>query len=106
MHTPGPWTTHKMPGHTAVAANTLIARVFSTAFGDLENERDNATLMAAALDLLDAAKAKLADCRENGDCSDPALMPDEYCSDECVALAEAVAKAEPHPPTAPEKKKA
>lgn len=46
--TPGPWTTHKMEGHTAVAANTLIARVFSTAFKDLENERVNAHLISAA----------------------------------------------------------
>ena len=44
--------------------------------------------------LLRAAKAKLADCRENGDCSDAALIEREYCSDECSALALAVAKAE------------
>lgn len=50
-HTPGPWTTEKMDGHTAVAANTLIARVFSTAFKDLENEEANAKLISAAPDM-------------------------------------------------------
>lgn len=33
-----------------------------------------------------AAKAKLADCRARGDCSDAALLPGEFCSNECVAL--------------------
>lgn len=52
-HTPGPWN-HiiKMDGFTAVAANALIARVFSVAFRDLENEKANAHLIAAAPDLL------------------------------------------------------
>lgn len=60
-HTPGPWNQMvKMNGFTAVGANTLIARVFSTAFQDLENERANAHLIAAAPDLLEAVKDALA----------------------------------------------
>jgi hypothetical protein len=60
-------------------------------------ERADADLYAAAPDLLAAGKAKLADCDE---CKrlillkDAALMPGEYCSDECLALAAAIAKAE------------
>jgi hypothetical protein len=50
-----------------------------------------ALLIAAAPQLLEAAKAKLANCEE---CEDAALMPGEYCSDECIALADAIAKAE------------
>jgi hypothetical protein len=51
-HTPGPWDQIvKMDGFTAVGANTLIARVFSTAFKDLENEKANARLIAAAPDM-------------------------------------------------------
>jgi hypothetical protein len=56
-HTPGPWTNHgriTQPGlpHSAVAAETLIARVYSKYFGDTEQEIANANLIAAAPDLL------------------------------------------------------
>lgn len=56
-HTPGPWTNHgriTQPGlpHSAVAAETLIARVYSKHFGDTEQEIANANLIAAAPDLL------------------------------------------------------
>ena len=44
--------------------------------------------------LREAIERKLADCREHGDCSDAALMPGEYCSNECVALASALAQAD------------
>lgn len=62
-HTPGPWTNHGRgrlsPGfpHSAVAAKTLIARVYSEAFGDPEQEAANANLIAAAPDLLEALEA-------------------------------------------------
>jgi hypothetical protein len=57
QHTPGPWTNHgriAQPGlpHSAVAAKTLIARVYSEAFGDSAQETANANLIAAAPDLL------------------------------------------------------
>ena len=57
-HTPGPWKPmgrmdHGMLPHTAVAAKTLIARVYSEAFGDIENETANARVIAAAPSMLD-----------------------------------------------------
>lgn len=55
----------------------------------------NARLIDAAPDLLDAAKKKLADCLVNGECS--GVQSDEYCSDECIALARAVQKADGMP---------
>jgi hypothetical protein len=56
-HTPGPWVNRgriDKPGfpHSAVAAKTLLARVYSEAFGDSEQETANANLIAAAPDLL------------------------------------------------------
>ena len=47
----------------------------------------NARLIAAAPRMYEALKTKLKWCREHGDCADAALMADEYCSDECVAMA-------------------
>ena len=58
---------------------------------------DNGRLFAAAPELLESAKRKLADCRESGPCSDAALRADEYCSDECADLSRAVEKAEGRP---------
>ncbi len=55
---------------------------------DLFSEID--ILRAERNALLEAAIAKLRDCRESGDCADAALMPGECCSDECAALAIAV----------------
>lgn len=68
-HTPGPWkamgrTGHGMLPHTAVAAKTLIARVYSEAFGDIENETANARLVAAAPDLLQALLALIPDAAD------------------------------------------
>jgi hypothetical protein len=59
-YTPGPWINHgriTQPGlpHSAVAAKTLIARVYSEAFGDEAQEVANARLIAAAPELLDFA---------------------------------------------------
>ncbi|WP_242460813.1 hypothetical protein [Burkholderia cenocepacia] len=58
-HTPGPWTNHGRitgPGlpHSAVVAETLIARVFSKYFGGVEQEVANANLIAAAPDMATA----------------------------------------------------
>ncbi|MFK4444668.1 hypothetical protein ABH944_004828 [Caballeronia udeis] len=63
-HTAGPWTNHgRIPQaglpHSAVAAKTLIARVYSEAFGDSEQEAANACLIAAAPDLLEALQKLL-----------------------------------------------
>ena len=59
QHTPGPWSNkgrNQVPGlpHSAVVATTLIARVYSTHFGDDAQEEANADLIAAAPDLLAA----------------------------------------------------
>jgi hypothetical protein len=58
-HTPGPWLNYGRVSTTgllysAVAAKTLIAKVYSESYGDQEQERANARLIAAAPDLLDA----------------------------------------------------
>lgn len=63
--TPGPWVNHgriTQPGlpHSAVAADTLIARVYSKHFGDTEQEIANANLIAAAPDLAESLRAVLA----------------------------------------------
>ena len=61
-HTPGPWKNHgRQPGApglpcSAVAADTLLARVYSRAFGDTAQETANANLIAASPDLLAACK--------------------------------------------------
>ena len=60
----------------------------------IREDRPELPLLAAAPELLAACKAKLADCKRNGDCGDAALMEGEYCSDECAEMAAAVEKAE------------
>lgn len=58
QHTPAPWVNHgrisQQVGvpHSAVAAKTLIARVYSEAYGDHAEEKANADLIAAAPELL------------------------------------------------------
>lgn len=79
--TPGPWINHgRQPNvaglpHSAVAAKTLLARVYSEAYGDVEQETANASLIAAAnpaaitelLDRLEAAESDaLEQARLNG----------------------------------------
>ena len=91
-HTPGPWNQMvKMNGFTAVGANTLIARVFSTAFMDLENERANALLIAAAPDLLAALKHARKQMQRTGFCFE---MDDENGYDGYRSIDAAIAKAE------------
>ncbi|MCA8389219.1 hypothetical protein LGN11_26320 [Burkholderia multivorans] len=65
-HTPGPWTNHGRvtgPGlpHSAIVAETLIARVFSKYFGDVEQEVANANLIAAAPDMAEILEIIAAD---------------------------------------------
>ena len=76
--TPGPWINHgrqpNVPGlpHSAVAAKTLLARVYSEAYGDVEQETANASFIAAAnpaaiselLDRLEAAEKRTAKLEE------------------------------------------
>lgn len=57
-YTPGPWQAHPMEmnyglPYTPVAANTLLAKVYSEAFGDHEQSEANARLIAAAPELLE-----------------------------------------------------
>ena len=58
--TPGPWHNFgRQPSvaglpHSAVGAKTLLARVYSEAYGDDAQETANARLIAAAPDLLEA----------------------------------------------------
>ena len=72
--TPGPWVNYgRQPSaaglpHSAVAAKTLLARVYSEAYGDVEQETANAEFIAAAnpaavselLDRLEAAEKDIA----------------------------------------------
>jgi len=103
-HAPGPWHYSKtdyvllaqgyrfaLPFEVSDAASAVAAICL---YG--EYTEAHARLIAAAPDLLAAAKNSLAYCRDLGPCSDAALAPDEYCSDSCVALMRAIAKAEGH----------
>lgn len=79
-HTPGPWTNHgriKQAGlpHSAVAAKTLIARVYSEAFGDSEQEAANAHLISAAPDLLEALCLTISFFTDPAGCT-PEIMRD------------------------------
>ncbi len=67
-HTPGPWKAHPIETnyglpYTPVAASTLIAKVYSTAFGDHAQSEANARLIAAAPDLLEALEWLVAESR-------------------------------------------
>ena len=64
-HTPGPWRvagreTRNLP-HSLVAADTLLARVYSKCFGDEVEETANARLIAAAPELLEVLQEILND---------------------------------------------
>ncbi len=63
-HSPAPWTAHpieKAHGlpYVPVAAETLIARVYSKHFGDDEQAAANGRLIAAAPEMLDALQRLL-----------------------------------------------
>lgn len=104
-HYPAPWWIHgQFDGECSVEilsgdpTNHMNAlTVFEVEpFGEdwTEEEIAHVHIASASLDLLKAAKDKLADCKLNGECADAALKPGEYCSEGCAALAAAVAKAE------------
>jgi hypothetical protein len=70
-HTPGPWLLHgriTQGNHlpcSAVTAKTLIAKVYSEAYNDIDEETANAILIAAAPELLvelKKASAMLSRC--------------------------------------------
>ena len=99
-YTPGPWKNHgRQPNvgglpHSAVAAKTLLARVYSEAYGDVVQEKANADLIAAAPDLLEALKAS-ADSFCSYCC--PSVWKtgdDQPHSEQCKANRAAIAKAE------------
>ena len=59
-HTPGPWKAHPIEmncgtPYTPVAAKTLLAKVYSEAYGNHAESEANARLIAAAPELLEAA---------------------------------------------------
>lgn len=78
QHTPGPWQAYRIekkgPGlpYTPVAAKTLLAKVYSEAFGDYEQSEANARLIAAAPDLLNALQYIVG-------CSAPMTRQQEEC---------------------------
>ena len=60
-HTRGPWKAHPIEmnyglPYAPVSAKTLLAKVYSEAFGDYAQSEANARLIAAAPDLLEALK--------------------------------------------------
>ena len=63
---PGPWQayptieTGREPPYTPVGANTLLGKVYSEGFGDYDESRANANLIAAAPDLYEALAQCLA----------------------------------------------
>lgn len=95
-HSPGPWKSHpieKSHGlpYVPVAAETLIARVYSKHFGDDEQAAANGHLIAAAPELLEA----LQDYRKRfhraviASGSDP-TMADAACEKADAAIAKAI----------------
>lgn len=91
-HTPGPWsvplpiiTDAGMP-FSPVVANTLIAKVYSTCFGDHAQSEANARLMAAAPELLQVARGILVEDMLQ-------YMPDEYVSKVRAAIFKATGEA-------------
>lgn len=66
-HTPGPWEiVHGVSGTTIRASSHRVATVHARLNNPLETQEDDAALIAAAPDLLDAAKLVLATW-EDGD---------------------------------------
>lgn len=69
-HTPAPWSvgeriTGKGFERSTVYGETLIAEVYSQAFKDIENEKANAHLIAAAPELLKALQDVLPHVANN-----------------------------------------
>ena len=88
-HTPGPWIAHQvLLGYgvpfTPVVGKTLLAKVYSEAFGDYAQSEANARLIAAAPDLLEElliCRAELGmlinDLRANATLPDGSFASDE-----------------------------
>lgn len=55
-HTPGPWQIRHDDGVSRVFRRTKIADVYSEAFRDSDTQKANASLIAAAPDLLEACR--------------------------------------------------
>ena len=107
--TPGPWINHgrqlNVAGlpHSAVAAKTLLARVYSEAYGDVEQETANASFIAAAnpaaiTELLDRLEAAENDSARHKALAESALRVAKGWEDKCNDLrakVEAMEKQEP-----------
>ena len=114
--TPGPWINHgRQPNvaglpHSAVAAKTLLARVYSEAYGDVEQETANASFIAAAnpaaiselLDRIEAAekerdalRAELAGLRSSMEFRTSLIGRTEAERDALRAKIEAMERQEP-----------
>lgn len=86
--TPGPWKVHGrdtrgLP-HSLVGGDTLIAKVYSKCYGDVDQENANAVLIAAAPSLL----AALITARDDMQAILP-LAPGDYL-EKAIASADAV----------------
>ena len=95
--TPGPWINHgrqlNVAGlpHSAVAAKTLLARVYSEAYGDVEQETANASFIAAAnpaaiTELLDRLEAAENDSARHKALAESALRVAKGWEDKCNDL--------------------
>ena len=107
--TPGPWINHgrqlNVAGlpHSAVAAKTLLARVYSEAYGDVEQETANASFIAAAnpaaiTELLDRLEAAENDSARHKALAESALRVAKGWEDKCNDLrakVEAMERQEP-----------
>lgn len=95
--TPGPWVNYgRQPSaaglpHSAVAAKTLLARVYSEAYGDVEQETANAEFIAAAnpaavSELLDRLEAAEKDSAHHKALAESALRVAKGWEDKCDEL--------------------
>ncbi len=103
--TPGPWIVEPINDGETYQVTTAEDSGFSVICETpwVDEPGDSGFIASARTDLpdllecrrvfVDAVTRKLADCRASGGCSDAALMPGEFCSDECVALDAALRKA-------------
>lgn len=94
-HTQGDWKIQHGDTVSRIFVNTKIADVYSTAFGDKENQMANAQLMAAAPDLLAAcqdsveAVETLRDAMLTQGLTDAARVLDEVAAYSRAAIAKA-----------------
>ncbi|WP_315383391.1 hypothetical protein [Microvirgula aerodenitrificans] len=93
-HTPGPWTAHPIElnhglPYTPVAASTLIAKAYSTAFGDHEQSEANARLIAAAPELLKELDRLLSAVMQNSDADQTEMGLKPFIRPALAAIAKA-----------------